>query len=90
MGKSWVTPFVTMLPPFWRCLQCLRRYYDTRLFFPHMVNAGKYSCAVMVVFLSSIYSITDSYDVRILWIAMSIVATCFAYAWGTICYFRSR
>ena len=49
-----IRPIVACLPAWWRFAQCLRRYRDTRLVFPHIVNAGKYSTTFFVVLFSSL------------------------------------
>ncbi len=49
-------PFVAVLPAWFRFAQCLRRYYDTRQAFPHLVNAGKYSTTFFVIFFGSLAS----------------------------------
>ncbi|KAH7383472.1 SPX domain-containing protein [Cadophora sp. MPI-SDFR-AT-0126] len=38
-------------------LQCLRRYYDTRNVFPHLVNCGKYGMTILYYVALSIYRI---------------------------------
>ena len=43
---------VSFLPYWWRFAQCLHKYHDTKLCFPHLVNAGKYSTSLMVAFAS--------------------------------------
>jgi hypothetical protein len=83
LGGSWVTPFIAMLPAWWRFLQCWRRFRDTKLVFPHVVNGGKYFCSLTVTFLSATWNITELYPVRVLWILMSVIATCYSYAWGS-------
>ncbi|CAF4084467.1 unnamed protein product [Rotaria sordida] len=35
--------FLLALPSSLRFIQCIRRYHDTKLKFPHLVNAGKYA-----------------------------------------------
>ena len=52
--KYVVRPVFAALPAWFRFAQCLRRYYDTRAAFPHLVNAGKYSTSFFVVFFSSL------------------------------------
>ena len=47
-------PLVAILPAWWRFAQCLRRYYNSRQAFPHLVNAGKYSTSFVVVIFSTI------------------------------------
>ena len=49
-----LTPIVACLPAWFRFAQCIRRYRDTRLVFPHIVNAGKYSTSFFVVLFSSL------------------------------------
>lgn len=51
-----VRPVISCLPAFWRLMQCLRCYYDTRRY-PHLINAGKYFTTFPVVILFAIYSV---------------------------------
>ncbi|EDO15873.1 hypothetical protein Kpol_1009p20 [Vanderwaltozyma polyspora DSM 70294] len=37
---------LSCLPSFWRFMQCLRRYFDSDDWFPHLLNAGKYSMGI--------------------------------------------
>lgn len=41
----WYTPFLACLPPWWRFLQCIRRYQDSREKV-HLVNAIKYTTSI--------------------------------------------
>jgi hypothetical protein len=36
------------IPSWFRFIQCIRRYYDTKTKFPHLVNAGKYASSFIV------------------------------------------
>ncbi|KAK8791866.1 hypothetical protein WA158_005243 [Blastocystis sp. Blastoise] len=61
-----------VIPYFIRFLQCLRRYKDTKRWFPHLVNAGKYLFSMLAILsgkmgvfafymlntISTIYSLT--------------------------------
>jgi len=51
-----VRPIISCLPAFWRLMQCLRCYYDTRRY-PHLINAGKYFTTFPVVILFALYSV---------------------------------
>uniref|UniRef100_A0A3Q2Z327 Xenotropic and polytropic retrovirus receptor 1b n=1 Tax=Hippocampus comes TaxID=109280 RepID=A0A3Q2Z327_HIPCM len=55
---------VHCLPAWFRFIQCLRRYRDTKRAFPHLVNAGKYSTSFFVVTFAALYSThkAQSYD----------------------------
>lgn len=52
--------FFATLPPIWRFLQCIRRYYDTRNAFPHLVNCGKYSMSILAAVCLSLYRIENT------------------------------
>lgn len=47
---------IQCLPAWFRFVQCLRRYRDTKRAFPHLVNAGKYSTSFFVVTFAALYS----------------------------------
>ncbi|KAJ9629282.1 Xenotropic and polytropic retrovirus receptor 1 [Taxawa tesnikishii (nom. ined.)] len=49
--------FFSALPGVWRALQCLRRYYDTRNVFPHLVNCGKYIATICMYMSLSIWDV---------------------------------
>ena len=51
-----VRPVISCLPAFWRLMQCLRCYYDTR-HYPHLINAGKYFTTFPVVVLFALYAL---------------------------------
>lgn len=85
-----VRPLVACLPAWFRFAQCLRRYRDTRLAFPHIVNAGKYSTTFFVVLFSTLYSAyrTQHGDEALqnnvffyLWIISALISTCYTFAW---------
>ena len=58
-GHSRLLGFFTTLPPVWRFFQCLRRFRDTNHYFPHLVNAGKYSATILMYTMLSLWRITD-------------------------------
>jgi hypothetical protein len=50
-----------VLVPLWiRFAQCLRSYYDTQLFYPHIYNAIKYFLAILVVVYAMIGGTSDT------------------------------
>lgn len=51
-----VRAVIQCLPAWFRFIQCLRRYRDTKRAFPHLVNAGKYSTSFFVVTFAALYS----------------------------------
>ncbi|XP_050411533.1 xenotropic and polytropic retrovirus receptor 1 isoform X1 [Patella vulgata] len=81
---------VGCLPAWFRFAQCLRRYRDTKLIFPHIVNAGKYSTTFFVMLFSTIYKVQketygDSFRQTsvfyYLWIVSAIMSSCYTYTW---------
>ncbi|CAG7822159.1 unnamed protein product [Allacma fusca] len=86
--NTWFRPVVACLPAWFRFMQCLRRYRDSREPFPHLINAGKYSTTFFVILFStlSIYYKEHSSDGDInvffyLWIAALVISSCYAYIW---------
>ncbi|KAJ8981456.1 hypothetical protein NQ317_000132 [Molorchus minor] len=83
-----IRPIVNCIPAWLRFAQCLRRYYDTKEAFPHLVNAGKYSTTFLVVIFATLKSIyKDDYPTStdnpyvFLWIVAQIVSSSYAYTW---------
>ena len=75
-------------PSWFRMIQCFRRYYDTRLNFPHLLNALKYACGLFVAIcaglqrqFASIYTNDISNPYFSLWILSQICNSGFKFAW---------
>ncbi|CAG5125059.1 unnamed protein product [Candidula unifasciata] len=82
--KFGVRAIVACLPAWFRFAQCLRRYRDTKLIFPHIVNAGKYSTTFFVVLFSTLYKVhVELYGAQYrqasvffyLWIAAAVISS---------------
>lgn len=65
--------FLSAVPGIWRALQCLRRYYDTRNAFPHLVNCGKYLCTILFYVSLSVYRIDEAVSTRAVFIICATV-----------------
>lgn len=50
IGASWPYALLATLAPLSRLIQCLKRWYDSRLWI-HLINAGKYSTTILVAWL---------------------------------------
>ncbi|KAI1891935.1 hypothetical protein AGOR_G00148830 [Albula goreensis] len=57
-----IRAIIQCLPAWFRFVQCLRRYRDTKRAFPHLVNAGKYSTTFFVVTFAALYSTHKAQD----------------------------
>ncbi|KAI9300904.1 EXS family-domain-containing protein [Cunninghamella echinulata] len=78
--KMWVTPLIACLPPWWRFIQCIRRYYDSRERH-HLVNGLKYVTSILATILSGIRRISSSPSVEVMWILASIINSCYTSIW---------
>uniref|UniRef100_A0A3B5A225 Xenotropic and polytropic retrovirus receptor 1 n=1 Tax=Stegastes partitus TaxID=144197 RepID=A0A3B5A225_9TELE len=82
-----VRAVIKCLPAWFRFVQCLRRYRDTKRAFPHLVNAGKYSTSFFVVTFSALYSTHKGRLTRhskiffYLYIGCLVVSSCYTLVW---------
>ncbi|XP_033105651.1 xenotropic and polytropic retrovirus receptor 1 homolog [Anneissia japonica] len=77
---------VACLPAWFRFAQCLRRYRDTKLVFPHLVNAGKYSTTFLVVIFSSLYKLNNDSSfynnpLFYFWVVSAVFSSCYTLSW---------
>lgn len=73
--------FFATLPGIWRALQCLRRYYDTRNIFPHLVNCGKYAMTITATVCLSLYRVENSRANLALFITFSTINGVYTSIW---------
>ena len=81
--KKYAGPILAFFPFWWRFLQCLRRFRDTKAK-SNLVNAGKYCSAFFVILFSTLHASlsTQSWDVyRYLWIISVIVSSMWGFVW---------
>ncbi|KAG9065305.1 Xenotropic and polytropic retrovirus receptor 1 [Linnemannia hyalina] len=81
MGHMWITPFVTALPAWFRFLQCLRRYRDTLEWFPHLLNAGKYSCSLLQILVYFSFRHYGGNSLKAAYIVVSLITSSYTFAW---------
>jgi len=70
---------ISYLPFHFRFWQCINRYYFTKQWFPHLVNAGKYLASILVVVISYFKSQYQGYQPA--FITIYVFATAYSYAW---------
>ncbi|KAM3417615.1 Protein SYG1-like protein [Cercospora zeina] len=80
-GHSRLLGFLTCLPGIWRACQCLRRYYDTRAVFPHLVNCLKYMFTMAQYMTLSLYRIDQSLKMKAIFILFAICNGVFTSVW---------
>ena len=70
----------SILPFYWRFMQCLRKYYETRDKFPHLVNAGKYLSS-LITFTTNLIKYKYKLDINTVYVVMYFIATMYSYIW---------
>jgi len=84
--RNVMRPIIALLPAWWRFAQCLRRYYDTKKAFPHLVNAGKYATGMFVTLFSTVASVKDKSSnqpgvLYYIWISSLVMSTFYTLTW---------
>lgn len=83
-GSSMLLGFMTTLPAIWRLFQCLRRYYDTWAAFPHMANAGKYTCTILSYMTLSLFRLSRSHERLAVFASFSAINAIYCSLWDVI------
>lgn len=83
-SNSRLLGFLTTLPGIWRALQCIRRYYDTRNIFPHLVNCGKYCFTILAGMSLSLFRIERSREMMALFIVFATINGIYCSIWDVI------
>ncbi|KAI9486316.1 MAG: EXS family-domain-containing protein [Benjaminiella poitrasii] len=76
----WYTPFVACLPPWWRFLQCIRRYQDSHEKV-HLVNAIKYSTSIGATLATGYRRMYPNASMEIIWIVFCIINSSYTSVW---------
>lgn len=76
----WFTPFVACLPPWWRFLQCLRRYQDSKEKV-HLVNAVKYTTSIASTLATGYRRMYPTATMEVVWILCCIVNSSYTSIW---------
>lgn len=71
--------FVSLIPYHIRFWQCINRYYYTKMWFPHIVNAGKYLATIIQIIMQYYKNSYQAYHTEFVLIAT--FATLYSYAW---------
>jgi hypothetical protein len=72
-SNSRLLGFFTTLPGIWRALQCVRRYHDTKVVYPHLYNCGKYTWTILYYMTLSLYRVDKSHQMRALFIVCATI-----------------
>lgn len=73
--------FFASLPAVWRAFQCIRRYYDSRNWFPHLANLGKYTFSILYYMSLSLYRIDTTDSLRALFFFFATTNAIYCSIW---------
>ncbi|CAO3698897.1 unnamed protein product [Rhizopus stolonifer] len=76
----WFTPFLASLPPWWRFLQCLRRYKDSKEKV-HLVNGLKYVTSISAALATGYRRMHHTLAIEIFWITCSTISSIYTSVW---------
>ncbi|ETN44211.1 uncharacterized protein HMPREF1541_10762 [Cyphellophora europaea CBS 101466] len=76
--------FFTALPAIFRALQCLRRFKDSRNWFPHMANFAKYCGNILYYTSLSLYRIDQSYQTRAAFMTFAALNAVYCTLWDIL------
>nr|UJH94506.1 Syg1 [Starmerella bombicola] len=84
-SRSRALGFLECLPGIWRFLQCWRRYADTLDWFPHLLNAGKYSFTILYYMSLSLARISphDS-GLKAMFIVFALINGLYTASWDVL------
>ncbi|CAG8435090.1 2931_t:CDS:10 [Ambispora gerdemannii] len=74
------------LPPFWRLLQCLKRFLDTEKKYPlHLANAGKYMSSILVIIFASLHrSFVEQPSWGVILIISQCINSLYTFSWDVM------
>ncbi|GAA5797115.1 hypothetical protein HPULCUR_002494 [Helicostylum pulchrum] len=80
MSQMWVAPFLASLPPWWRLMQCFRRYKDSNETV-HLLNAAKYTSSIVAAIVTGLRRMYPSTAMTVFWILTSLLSSCYTSTW---------
>ncbi|CAO3694540.1 unnamed protein product [Rhizopus stolonifer] len=80
MTQNWASPILSSLPPWWRLLQCLKRYKDSNEKV-HLLNAAKYTAGIMVALVTGIRRMYPSSCMHSIWVIVCFINSCYTCTW---------
>jgi xenotropic and polytropic retrovirus receptor 1 len=80
-NHSRVLAICTTIPATWRTLQCLRSFYDSRDWFPHIANVTKYVGTIAYYVSLGLYRLHSSHHTRAVFITFSVLNGVYCSIW---------
>ncbi|KAI8980352.1 EXS family-domain-containing protein, partial [Pilobolus umbonatus] len=80
IAVMWIAPFLASLPPWWRLLQCFRRYRDSSESV-HLYNGAKYLSSIMAAIVTGLRRMRPSLFMDTFWIVTCVINSCYTTTW---------
>ncbi|KAI7869076.1 EXS family-domain-containing protein [Spinellus fusiger] len=80
MSVTWTAPLLASIPPWWRLLQCIRRYQDSNERV-HLVNGLKYVSSIVASIMTGVRRMYPGATMDVIWITVSVINSCYTIAW---------
>ncbi|GBB90282.1 hypothetical protein RclHR1_01720003 [Rhizophagus clarus] len=81
---SLISPLLTTLPPWWRFVQCLKRYSLTYHKYPHLLNAGKYFSTIMAIWFLFLFRTYNNKITKSFWIGGQTISSTYSFLWDVL------
>ncbi|ETV80988.1 hypothetical protein, variant [Aphanomyces astaci] len=83
-----LVPLISALPFWWRFLQCLRRVYDMKNWFPGVLNALKYALSLLVILFGLVHSfyspLEPSNTLQLIWVVLAVISSLYTWSWDVL------
>ena len=79
---SWIGIVSSLLPGYFRLVQSFRRYYDSKMTFPHLFNALKYGLSMLATLLS-VYRSTST-SLKVIFVLVQTSYSFYALYWDFV------
>ncbi|XP_055346141.1 xenotropic and polytropic retrovirus receptor 1-like [Paramacrobiotus metropolitanus] len=85
-----IRPVLAAIPAWFRFAQCIRRYRDSNLAFPHLVNMTKYSLTFFIVLFATLNALHGEKfpsdpimhrPVFYCWMVLTVLGSCYSFVW---------
>ncbi|KAH3688429.1 hypothetical protein WICPIJ_000568 [Wickerhamomyces pijperi] len=83
-GYSRLMGFFSTLPPIWRFLQCIRRYFDSGDWFPHLANMVKYGFTIVYYVTLSVYRIDKTLSNKAVFVFFASINSICSAVWDIL------
>lgn len=80
----WYVLVLALVPATGRTLQCVRRYVDTGMRFPHIANLAKYLCSFSVPIVAYVSTFRSLGFFRYIQVVLLCVATVYSLLWDVV------